>query len=69
MLKIQGKKYAVIHVVLRKSLIFHLQLSILQMMGVLGPVEGKCYEHVSLKYLFLLLLPIHTINLATSEVC
>lgn len=37
------------------------------MMGGLGPTEGKCYEDVSLKYLFLLLLPIHTINLATSE--
>lgn len=54
---------------LRKSLIFHLQLSIPQMMGGLGPVEGKCYEHVSLKYLFSLLLPMHTVNLATSEVC
>lgn len=42
----------IIHVVLSKSLIFHLQLSTLEMIGGLGSVEGKCYQDVNGKYLF-----------------
>lgn len=63
----QGENDMIVHVVLNRSFILYLQLNKLGLLGDSGSVEDQCQEDVSVKYLFLLLLPVYIQNLATSE--
>lgn len=57
----------IIHVVSSRSFILYLQLNKLELLGDLGSVEDQCQEDLSVKHVFILLLPVCIRNFAGSE--